>query len=186
MNKMKRFFDLVPALLMWLMLSIFLWGFVFNILTEVPAAEKVVLFIDAPLTEETALAVSLEKTTGEGIRMVQVRPFSYAMMSSEALEAADLYIIGASSVETYRDWLAPLPPELQAGEVLSLDGQPLGVKVFDAATGEGIASEHIGYNHPSKVLEDHYLCVGVKSLHVQSHEHAVDNEAVTCALALLK
>lgn len=185
MNKLKRFFDLVPAMLLWLMLSIFLWGFVFNILTDVPAGEKIALFIDAPLTDETSLAVSLEKSVGDGIRMVQVRPFSYAMMSSEALEAADLYIIGESSIETYRAWLAPLPEELQTGEVLSLDGQPLGVKVFDAATGEGVAAEHIGYAHPSKALEDHYLCIGVNSLHVQSHENAQDNEAIACALALL-
>lgn len=186
MNKIKHFFNLVPAMLMWLMLSIFLWGFVFNILTDVPAAEKLVLFIDAPLTDETALAVSLEETAGDAIRMVQVRPFSYALMSSEAIEAADLYIIGESSIADYGDWFSPLPEELCTGTLLEKDGQPMGVKVFDAATGEGIALEHIGYTHPSKTAEDHYLLVGKNSLHVKTHENAVDNEAVTCAVMLMQ
>ncbi|MBE5803551.1 MAG: hypothetical protein E7316_03465 [Clostridiales bacterium] len=185
MRKIKRFFDVVPAMLMWLMLSIFLWGFVFNILTDVPAAEKVVLFIDAPLTQETHLAVTLEEAAGETIKMVQVRPFSYAMMGSDAIEAADLYIVGESSVETYRDWFAPLPRELQTGTLLELDGRPLGVRVYDAATSEGIAAEYIGYTHPGKTAEDHYLFIGVNSLHVKDHDNAVDNQAVTCALALL-
>ncbi len=185
MKKMKRFFDIVPAMLLWLMLSIFLWSFVFNLLTDVPAAEKVVVFIDAPLTNETQLAVALEEAAGDTIRMVQVRSFAYAMMSSEEIEHADVYIIGESAWETYRDWFAPLPEDLQTGTLLHLDGQPWGVKIYDAASGKGIAPEIIGYAAPGKVVEDHYLLIGKNSLHVQSHEGAVDHEAVACALALL-
>ncbi len=186
MRKMKRFFDLVPALLMWAILSIFLWSFVFNIITDVPAAEKVVLFIDAPLAQETRLAVQLEEAVGDAIQMVQVRSFSYAMMGSEEIENADLYIIGESSRGEYGDWFTPLPEELRTGTLLERDGQPIGVKVYDAATGAGVATEVIGYTAPGKVVEDHYLFVGKNSLHVQFHENAVDNEAVNCALALLK
>ena len=182
----RRFSDMVPALLLWAMLSIFLWSFVFNFLTDVPAEEKLVLFIDAPLTEETRLAVQLEEAVGDSIRMVQVRPFSYAMMGSQEIENADLYIIGESSVEEYGDWFALLPEELCTGELLEKDGQPIGVKVYDAATGKGVAGEIIGYTHPSKVAEDHYLLVGKNSLHVQFHQSAVGDEAVHAALALLK
>lgn len=186
MRKLRQFFDLAPAMLMWLMLSIFLWGFVFNFLTDAPAQEKLTLFIDAPLTEETALAVRLEGVVEAPVRMVQVRGFSYAMMSSDGIENADLYILGASQLETYREWFAPLPEDLQAlGEVFIADDVPLGLKVYDAASGQGAAAHHIGYTAPGKTNEDHYLCVGRNSLHVLSNENAVDDQAVTCAAYLV-
>lgn len=182
----RRFSDMVPALLLWAILSIFLWSFVFNFLTDVPAAEKVVLFIDAPLTEETRLAVQLEEAVGDTVEMVQVRPFSYAMMGSQEIENADLYIIGESGIEAYGDWFVPLPEALRSGTLLERDGEPIGVKVWDAATGEGVAGDIIGYTSPNKVAEDHYLLVGKKSLHVQSHENAVDDAAVACGAALME
>ncbi len=186
MKRIKRFLDILPALVLWAMLSVFLWSFVFNFLTDVPPAEKVVLFIDAPLTNETRLAVQLEEAVAESIDMVQVRSFAYAMMGSEEIEAADLYIIGESTIGDYADWFAPLPQELRIGTLLEKNGQPLGVKVWDAVAGEGLAPEIIGYTFPGKVVEDHYLLVGKNSLHVKTHEDAVDNEAVTCALELLR
>ena len=185
MKKMKRFFDLIPAMLLWLMLSLFLWSLVFNSLTDAPAEEKIVLFIDASLTGETQLALDLEAAAGDGIEMAQVRSFAYAMMGSEEIENADLYIIGRSAFNDYQGWFAPLPEELRNGTLLEMDGTPYGVKVYDAATGEGLVPEIIGYTYPGKVVEDHYLLVGINSLHVEGHENAVDNEAVTCALALL-
>lgn len=186
MKKMKGFFDLTPAMLLWLMLSVFLWGFVFNILTDADPAEKLVIFIDAPLAQEAQLAASLEEITTEPVTMVQVRSFEYAMMSSEEIERADIYIVAASQAETFRDWFAPLPEALQgAGELLMMDGQPWGVKIHDAQSGEGAAAAHIGYAAPGRAQEDYYLFVGVRSLHVQGHENAVDDQAVACALRLL-
>lgn len=186
MRRIKQFFDLAPAMIMWLMLSIFLWGFVFNFLTDAPAQEKITLFIDAPLAEETALAVRLEECIQEPVRMVQVRAFSYAMMSSDGIENADLYIIGESQLAEYQHWFAPLPGELQeAGEVLLADGVPLGVKVYDAASGTGAAARHIGYAAPGKAHEDHYLFIGRNSLHLLTNENAADNQAVTCAAYVL-
>lgn len=186
MKKMKVFFDLVPAMLMWMMLSIFLWGFVFNFLTDADPAEKLVIFIDAPLAQETRLAASLEEITAAPVNMVQVRSFNYAMMSSVEIERADLYIVGASQAEDYKSWFAPLPKALlSVGEILVIDGQSCGVKIYDAASGNGAAAAHIGYAAPGQVVEDYYLFVGVRSLHVQEHEGAVDDQAVTCALQLL-
>lgn len=186
MKKLKPFLDLIPALVLWAMLSIFLWSFVFNLLTDVPAGEKLVLFIDAPLKDETRLAAALEENTAATVRMVQVRSFAYAMMDSREIEAADLYIMGESAAADYQGWFAPLPQVLQTGDVLSLEGQPVGVKVWDAAAGTGLAPEIIGYTAPGKPPEDHYLFVGRNSLHVATHENAVDDQAVACALSLLQ
>lgn len=187
MKKLKAFLDLVPLMLLWAMLSIFLWSFVFNFLTDTAPENKVVLFIDAPLQEESRLAVLLEEAVAEPVEMVQVRAFSYAMMDSTEIERADLYIVGASQAETYRGWFAPLPEALRpCGEVLEMDGVPCGVKVFDAAAGTGVAAEFISYAFPGKEPEDYYLFIGRNSLHVQSHENAVDDQAVACALRLLE
>ncbi len=172
MKKLKPFFDLVPAMLMWLMLSIFLWGFVFGALTDIPAPEKVTLFADASLSGEARLAASLEQAISAPVRAVQVHPFAYAMMGSEEIEQADLYIVPASAVETYREWFAPLPEGLQ-GDLL-LDGAACGIKVWDAATQTGAARETIHYTD-----EDYYLLFGAGSLHLE------DGQARACALLLL-
>lgn len=175
MKKLKPFFDLVPAMLLWLMVSIFLWGFVFSALTDIPAAEKVTLFVDAPLTEGGSLATTLEQAVAPPIRAVQVRPFAYAMMSSDELEQADLYIVAAADVETYQDWFAPLPQELQDAADLLLDGVPYGIQVYNAAEKTGVAMETIGYADG-----DYYLLFGANSAHL------TDGQAVACARLLLE
>ena len=127
------------------------------------------------------------KDLGLNRAVVQVRPFSYAMMGGESIENADLYIVGASQAETYRDWFGPLPQGLQnAGEVMEMNGIPMGVKVYDAATRTGAAAAFILYEDPSKPAEDYYLFCGIGSLHVQGHENALDDQAVSCALQLME
>lgn len=187
MKKMKAFFDLFPMMLLWLVLSVILWGFVFNHLTDAEPENKIMLFIDAPLTEETRLALQLEERMEAPVEMVQVRPFSYAMMGGDAIENADLYIVGASQAETYKEWFAPLPQTLQAFDgVMEIDGMPMGIKVYDAAAQQGVGTSFILYGDPSKAAEDYYLFLGAHSLHVQSHEQAVDDQAVSCVFYLLE
>ena len=187
MRKIRRLLDLLPMMLMWLVLSVFLWGFVFNFLTDAAPENKIVLFADAAVPDATGLAVQLEATVTAPVEMVQVRPFSYAMMGSEAIGSADLYIVSASQAETYRDWFSPLPEALlDAGPLLEMDGIPFGVRVYNAAAGTGVASSFITYMQPGAAAEDYYLFVGSSSLHVQNHENAVDDQAVTCALHLLE
>lgn len=174
MKKLKPFFDLVPAMLLWLVLSIFLWGFVFSALTDIPQAEKITLFVDAPLTEQARLATALEQAISAPVRAVQVRPFSYAMMGSDEIEQADLYIVTGEDVETYREWFVPLPEELQARADLLLDDQPYGIKVYDVASQTGVGLENIRYTD-----EDYYLLFGTSSAHM------ADGQAAACALMLL-
>jgi len=187
MKKFRRIWDLVPLILLWLMFSAFLWSFVFNLLTDAPPENKIVLFADAPVTDDVGLALALEEVIADPVRMAQARSFSYAMMGSEEIENADLYIVSASQVQTYRDWFAPLPQELlAAGEVLEMEGVPLGVKIYDAASGKGAASQYIVYAYPGREQEDYYLFLGVNSLHLLSHENAADHQAAACALRLLE
>ena len=185
MRNIKRFLSLVPALTLWLMFSVLLWGFVFSRITDTVPQKKLTLCVDAAVPRATELAVELEKTKGEGIRMVKVRPFSYAMFDGDVLRNADLFIVKASDIEAYRDWFAPLPDALRGNAALTLDGEPYGLPAYDATTGKGIATDYITYFATAETPENCYLLFGRKSTHLLSNEDAVDDAAVDFARSLL-
>lgn len=180
MKKRNRFWSILPALLLWAIFSVLLWGSVFVRITDAPRENKITLYADAPMPDGTALSVALEGVRAEGIRMVQARPFSYAMFDGAPLETADLLIVPASHVDTYRDWLGPLPADMAAlGECLMRDGAPWGLKVYDAGTRTGAALQYIDYE-AVETLEDYYLFFGVHSVHIE------DGKAVLYAKKLLE
>ena len=178
MRNIKRFFSLIPALVLWLMLSVLVWGFVFTHITDTDPAHKISLFIDTQVIDATALAVKLEEGLGGNIKMVKVHPFTYAMLDGEQLQAADLFIIRADHMETYGDWLTPLPEEIREDDAW-------GVRAYDAETQSGIASDCINYRPLGEPETDYYLCFGNQSRHNQSLENAVDNAALDAANLLL-
>lgn len=196
MKQLKRLWHLIPAMILWLMLSVFFWGWIFTFLTDTKPENKLTLFIDAAVTDGTGLAVQLEESLlSDKIRMVKVHPFTYAMLDSEPLRQSDAYIVRASHVEEYRDWFAPLPEGLaQAGApqgaaddsaILLLDGVPHGIRIYEAATGEGIAMEQIDYHDPALPDEDFYLLLGKASVHLTANENGLDDEAIRLAEAML-
>lgn len=200
MKPMKRLWNLIPAMILWGMLSVFLWGWIFTFLTDTQPENKLTLFIDAAVTDGTGLAVQLEETLlDDTISMVKVHPFTYAMLDSEPLRQSDVYIVRASHVEEYRDWFALLPEGLTAGAapasarqqpasdtvLLLLDGAPYGIRVYDAATGTGIGQNFINYHDPALPDEDYYLMLGKASLHLTANEGGLDDRAILLAEALL-
>ncbi|MBQ7184015.1 MAG: hypothetical protein IJR97_08515 [Clostridia bacterium] len=186
MRVFKKVLYLVPLLLLWLMLSVMVWGAVFTRITDAPAEEKLTVYIDGPVREGTELAAALEKNALGRVRMVKVHPFDYAMFDLEAIAAGDLYIAPETDADTYRDWFAPLPETLLgAGEILYRDDVPLGVRVYDAGTGEGCLKGFILYP-PAGTGEDWYLFLGAASRHVSGHDGAVDDAAVPAAEMILK
>lgn len=192
MNKLKRFWDLIPALILWLMLSVFLWGWIFTFLTDTKAENKLSLFVDATLTDGTGLAVQLEETLlDDTIRMVKVHPFTYAMLDSEPLRHADVYLVRSSHVEEYRDWFAPLPEGfadamlVEEGSILVLEDAAYGIRIWNAAENTGIAQRYIDYHDPALPDEDYYLFFGRESLHLSGNGNGQDNKAVQLAETLL-
>ena len=186
MRKLKWLFDLLPLMLCWAVLSVLVWGWIFTFLTDAPAENKLTVFLDVPAVNNTPLAVLLEEEAGEGIKMVKVNAFTYAMMDDSEITAADVYIVSASEVETYRDWFRPLPEELaDAVDVLLLDGEPWGLRIYDGETRTGAALGYVQYTAPGEAEEDHYLFLGGASLHVPGNENAVDAEAVSLVQRLL-
>ncbi len=174
MKRLKRFLDLLPLLLIWLMASVLLWGWVFTFLTDTAPEKKIVLYVDAPVPRATELSVALEDAAlSPAIEMVRAHPFTYAMMADSGLKTADLYIVRASGAEKYRDWFRPLPKDFQeAGTLLEMDGVPMGLRVYDQASGTGVAASYITYAAPQGPGEDCYLFFGRDSVHADAQSGA--------------
>ena len=191
MKPMKRLWNLIPAMILWGMLSVFLWCWIFTFLTDTQPEHKLTLFVDAAVTDGTGLAVQLEETLlDDTISMVKVHPFSYAMLDSEPLRQSDVYIVRASHVEEYREWFAPWSVGFSAKDghddaLLLLDGAPYGIRVYDAATDTGIAQAFIDYHDPALPDEDYYLMLGKASLHLTANEGGLDDRAILLAEAFL-
>ena len=187
MKTFRKVISLIPLLVLWLMFSIILWGFVFNLITDVPPQQKIALYADAETPGATRLAVMLEEELHGKVRMVKVRPFDYAMFDTGALTAADLYIVPASHAETYLEWFAPVPLDLRGESgLLTFDGVPYGIPAYDADTGKGIAADCIRYVSTEGEKEDYYLFFGKGSLHLPENENAVDGAAIEAARRLLE
>lgn len=178
MRTFKKILSLLPLLILWAMLSIFLWGFVFSHITDTDRTHKITLCVDGEAPRATDLAVLMEEQLEGAVRMVKVRPFSYAMFNTNTLTEADLFLVPASHIEEYLDWFAPLPPEYAEKEgTWMLDGIPYGYQA------ENPASEYIAYD--TEEYGEYYLLFGKQSAHLTGNENAVDNLAVTAAEILL-
>lgn len=168
MKKTKTFFNLVPMMLLWLVLSVIGWGFVFTRITTYAPEEKMALYVDGEVPGQKALAQLLDEEKAEGIRMVDVRPFSYAMFGGDELRNADLFILPVQNAGQYLECFAPWPDAMeQEGEFFSFEGVAYGRKVYDAATGEGVAKAYIAYENHLYASQDYYLFFGNQSRHLQ-------------------
>ena len=182
MSMRRRWAQVIPLMILWLMASIFFWSWIFTFLTDTDPAHKLALFAEMEVASQDELALALEDGTGPGIRMVKVHPFTYAMLDGDQLRNADLFIVTASGMDEYKDWFRPLPGDLAAGRELYLsEDKALGVRVWNARTGLGIAADWLRY----PAGEDCYLCLGSQSLHVEGSSSALDNEAAEAALRFL-
>ena len=184
----SRFFSLLPGLMLWAMFSLLLWCWIFSLITDAVPARKVVLYVDGAVSSPVELAVRLEEDLPDGIRMVQVRPFSYAMMDGESIRRADLFILPEGDLETYRDWFAPLPDAFgrTAEDLTAPDGVPLGVPVYDGESRLSVADTFILYTASGAPGQRWYLCFGNQSLHTPGNPDAVDSAAVSVAESLLR
>ena len=162
----KRILSRFHVYLLWALLSVFLWGYLFSFLTDTSPAKKLTLYISAEQVEDVELAARMEEYgLPDGIRMIKVHPFSYAMFSDQDLLSADLYVVKASEAAGWRDSFRPLPDGI-AGDFDLGDGIS-GIRVYDAATGTGVFDELIGYTVPGAPAEDYYLFFGAQSQHTE-------------------
>ncbi|MCH5339732.1 MAG: hypothetical protein J1E03_13190 [Acetatifactor sp.] len=161
MKILKNITSQLHTFVLWLLISAFFWGWIFTFVTDTSHERKVTVYCHVPEVQDVTLAVELERQMPEGLRMIKVHSFDYVMFDMESMELGDIFIIPASEIETYAEWLFPV-------------GEEQGVKVYDAATGEGIATSYIRYAE-----EDFYLFLGTGSVHLE------DGKALEVAMALL-
>ena len=180
---LKKIGGQILVILTFLTLSGLLWGWLFSLKTDTAADKKITVYIDCAAVRDTELAARLEEALPDGIRMVQVHPFSYALFDTAAFTGADLFIVPESAAESYRDSFAALAVSYTG--VLTLENGAVGVKIFDAASGKGGAQEYVTYVTAEGQTEDFYLFYGASSLHFAGNEGALDNAAAGIAKLLL-
>ncbi len=149
MRVLKNIASQLHSFVLWLLLSAIFWGWIFSRATDTTFDKKLMVFCDVPHIEDTALAIALEEELPEGIRMIQVHPFSYVMFDTVSIEHADILIVPASD----------------AGEIgarlLPLEGEG-GAPVYDPVTGQGALLGYITYTD-----EPYYLYLGASSAHLE-------------------
>lgn len=161
MKLLKNIVSQLHTFILWLLASAIFWGWIFTFVTDTSPDKKIAVYCYVPAVQDVALAVTLEKQMPEGLEMIKVHSFDYVMFNTESIELGDIFIIPVSEIETYADSLI-------------LAGENQGVKIYDAATGEGIAKDYIQYAD-----EDYYLFLGAGSVHLE------DGRALEVAAALL-
>lgn len=182
MRVLRRIVSRFYLYVLWVFFAFLFCGLIFSRLGDTGAAHKITLYADVPAMRDTELAVELEREKPEGIRMVKVHPFSYAMFDTDDLLGADLYIISASHVEEYSDSFRSIEGATFNSEGGCFrDGELWGVLVWDAEKSEGIAADYIDYPD-----EDCWLFFNKDSQHILSLSGTGDDAAVSVAQRLLE
>ena len=89
----------------WGVLAVIFTGFVFSGLTDAEPEQKITVYADCAVRNETELAVRLERALGGAVRMVKVHPFTYALFGTKDLKTADLYILPDGHLADYGEWV---------------------------------------------------------------------------------
>ena len=184
MKTLKNILSQFHVYVLWLLLSTVFWGWIFSaFVTDTKPEYKVVLYVDAAQCAGKELSLRLEDPMPQGMRMVQVHPFSYAMFDSDALLKADLFVVPASEIEEYVGAFSPLmvPFPSPYGDPWTIDGMAYGVKIHDAASGQGSGAVYVGYVPE----EDYYLFFGAESVHAAALTGRGDDAAMEVAARLL-
>ena len=164
MRILRNILSQLHTFALWLLFSAIFWGWIFTLVTDTSPDKKVTVYCHVPGIRDTAMAAALEEHMPEGLRMVKVHSFDYVMFDVESIGLGDVFIIPASEIGPFAEDLAPV-------------GEEPGVKVYDAAAGDGIATAYIQYEAAD---EDFYLFLGARSAHLE------DGKALEVALRILE
>ena len=168
MRIIRDIFSKWHVYVLWALLSALLWSWIFGFITDTTPARKVTVFADVYACADVELAVALEAEKPEGIRMVKVHPFSYAVFDENNLLSADLYVVPASEAEEYLASFAPLESSSDPDKTgyYADDGLLYGLRIYDAASHTGAAAQYLTYTAPGAAEEDYFLFFGAASAHL--------------------
>lgn len=184
MKTVRKLWNLFPLLMLWAMLGIFFWSWIFTFLTDTAPEKKITFYADCEVVNASELCAILEEAAFPGIEMVKFHPFDYALMNSEGIRNADIYIAPASFLHEHEGWARPLPEGFYGGETLSDEnGAAMGVCVYSPEADSVFAQGFL--LPPAANREAFYLFFGANSPHVLQNENAADDAARVYALKFL-
>lgn len=179
---MKSIFKNWHRYLLWLVVSFFFWAWIFTLITDAPAAKKLVLYADCPAMEREALDAELEKAMPETIRFVEARIFSDEMFQPSNLTSGDVFILSSQQIDRYLPNCIPLDVAVFPGRLLyEADGAAYGISVYDETQGVAIGTKYVAYI-PG---ETYYLFFNANSPHLGPWNDSPDDAAIAAAKEFL-
>ena len=179
---MKGIFKNWHRYLLWLVVSCFFWAWIFTLITDAPAAKKLVLYADCPAMEREALDEALEADMPENIRFVEARVFSDEMFQPSNLTRGDLFILSSQQIDRYLPNCIPLDEAAFPDRLLyEAEGAAYGVCVYDEARGVAVGTKYVAYI-PG---ETYYLFFNADSPHLGAWNGSQDDAAILAAGAFL-
>ena len=179
---MKGIFKNWHRYLLWATVSFFLWAWIFTLITDAPAAKKLVLYADCPAMERQALDAVLEADMPENIRFVEARIFSDEMFQPSNLSTGDVYILSSQQIDRYLPNCTPLD-ETVFGELplYETEGKTYGICVYDESRGIAVGTQYVAYI-PG---ETYYLFFNAGSPHLGDWNSSQDDAAIMAAWEFL-
>jgi hypothetical protein len=166
--------------LLWLTVSFFFWAWIFTLITDAPAAKKLVLYADCPAMERQALDDALEADMPDSVRFVEARVFSDEMFQPSNLAAGDILIFAEEQLEQYFGTFtfAPLDRAAFSGRtLLERDGTAYGICVYDEAESIAAGAKYLAYL-PGK---RYFLFFNAASQHLGDWNGSRDDGALRAA-----
>lgn len=179
-RRSRKISELIPAFVIWLIVSIVFWGWIYTLITDTTAEYKICIAVDSIIADQTAFNAALEKDLRGNIRMIRAYPFTYAMMSDISLQNADILIIREENIPDYRIYIAALPEiETDLGKVVMDEEKPVGIRIDPERA--GLLKQFTGIENKEAFI----LCFGKNSIHLNGNPAAIDNESIYYAGILL-
>ncbi|MCD8118159.1 MAG: hypothetical protein LUE29_01470 [Lachnospiraceae bacterium] len=189
MRAIKNIFSHFYMYVIWLILSYFLWGWIFGMVNDTTTYHKISIYIDCASLEEMDLTLELEEDMPEGIKKVKVHSFDYVVFDDATMLMGDIFIIRESDLEGYLEVLQPITELAAQGwpeyETYDVEGEAYGIKIFDGETGEGILQDYVTWLKPGEDAQDFYLVFLADSVHLGDLNGSDDEAAFEMAERLL-
>ena len=175
-NVLHRIGKDIWAYVMCIFIAIMLWGWIFNLLTQIKTEEKVSVFIGSYTTgfEKTN---ELNENRPEYLKVVEVNAYSVndgmfnTFLSVFGYEVGDILILPESRLreDTCAGYFAEISATYQGvfenlGYYTTDDGKAYGIKIHDKETHQSAISS-IDYGQEDKE-QNYYLLFNKKSVHL--------------------
>ncbi|MCR5801406.1 MAG: glycosyl hydrolase 53 family protein [Lachnospiraceae bacterium] len=125
MRFFKNVFSKLHIFILWVLISLFVWGFVFTRITDTSPDKKIVVYVDADEKDLSDLTAVLNENKPDGIRMIKVHSVAYNVFDASANAKGDIYILSDATFDEFSDYIADSPRA-----EISLAGIGDGLKVY--------------------------------------------------------